>query len=382
MTTKRYLCILLCVSIISLLLGCWDYTGLDEMALVAGLAIDIDEETGEYLVTFEILDLGKSTEDAGSRSILTESKGKTIFDAARNAKMKNENKLYFGDALVVIVSKRVAEEGGLFGVIDWFLRDNETREVVKLCMSQMDTAKKILESKSDETVVVSYQLNDIIEEDNKVTLSTRKSEIFEMYNILKGEGICLAIPAIVSDDSGKGVKTNGVAIFNGDKAIGQLSAIETKYFLFAADFVEGGLLNFSSTGGEKEDITLEISKNKTKRSVSYDEEAFILRVEMETEVVVGEVQLPIDLLEKSVYENIQQKAEEKLEKKITDVIRKVQSEYGADIFGFGNLVYKRQNHLWDEIAPDWKTYFANAEVEVSSKVKIINTAHINSTAKK
>jgi len=379
---KKAISALLGVLLTGMLSGCWDYRGLDEISLVAGFTIDIDDETGLLQLNFDIVDLSVPIEQVGTKTFILQSEGETIFDAIRNAKMKNNSKLYFGDTKIVIVSRAVVDKYGVFPVVEWFLRDNETRENAYIAVAQTEKAKDIFQYKLRENSVASLDLAEIIKEDSKVTSSTVSSEIYEVYNTLKEEGVSLTLPALANlkkNDQTSLPAANGVVIFRNDKIIGELTPQETKYFLFATNRTKGGLFPFSSTGNGEKDVTLEIAENKTKRSFEYADGVITVMIETDSKVYVGEVMREANLLEKGVHESLKTMAEETLKEEITKLIKKVQSEYKSDIFGFGKLIHKKDKELWKEISEDWEQMFPEIEIEVSCKITFLDSAHVKNT---
>jgi spore germination protein KC len=81
---KKYILILLIISSILLLSGCWNYREIERLAIVSGLAVDKDENSGEYLLTTEIVDVKETMGKTTLTSKKIDSKGKTILDAIRN----------------------------------------------------------------------------------------------------------------------------------------------------------------------------------------------------------------------------------------------------------------------------------------------------------
>lgn len=84
-TFKRFfsfaMLILLCVS----LCGCWDYRGLDQLIFVSGIAVDKNPETGDYMVTYEIMNMQGNIKQEGLSAKIVESTGRTIAEAVQNA---------------------------------------------------------------------------------------------------------------------------------------------------------------------------------------------------------------------------------------------------------------------------------------------------------
>jgi len=371
---KKTVCLLLISLLIFPLSGCWNYRGLNEMSIVTGVAIDKDPKSGNYQLSFEVVDLSVPIKEEGLNGIIIESEGKTLFDAVRNAKKRVTNKLYFGQAQIVVVSEEIARSGEISSIINWLLRNDECRETTNVIISQEKTARDIIISKGIGQGIVSTEIQEIVESDKKVTSSTLSVELYKAFNILKAKGKSLALPAIhnVTNDGEPVVEVNGTAVFKDKKFIGYLTPDETKYYLFSIDEIKGGVLTFSSAGEGRDDVTLEISRNITKSSFDFIDGKVKILIHTDTTVYLDEVGHN-DALDEKQIAALEDAAEAKLEYYISRVIQKVQSEYGSDIFGFGNMIYKKDLRLWNQLSDNWEEQFKVLEVEVQSSIQIINT---------
>jgi spore germination protein KC len=199
-----------------------------------------------------------------------------------------------------------------------------------------------------------------------------------VYNTLEGEGIDLTLPAVSNvDNNGEYIaKLSGTTVFKGQRLAGFLTSDESKYLLFTVDDIEGGLLTFPADGEGEDDTTLEIYKNKTKRSFSYKDGKLAIKLEPETDVFLAECKVDLDALDKQQISMLEKNGAKALAERMAQLIRKVQTEYGADIFGFGNLINKKDPALWKKLSPDWDTLFTQLEVVINAKVNIINTASV------
>ncbi len=74
--------------------------------------------------------------------------------------------------------------------------------------------------------------------------------------------------------------------------------------------------------------------------------------------------------------------QKQLKKKIETFINKIQSEYGTDIFKFGEKFMEKDVKKWKRVADKWEEVFRNSEVEVDAKVHIKNSALLYKTLKK
>lgn len=376
-TFKKSVCIFLAVFLACMLSGCWNYRGIDETTIIVGIAIDKNKDTGNFQLSYEIVDLTQDIKQTGTRSKIVDVEGKTLFEAARNAKKRLANKLFFGNTQVIIIDQKIAEDGMAY-IIDWFIRDSECRETISITISQEETARELLTAKGIDELLVAYEMKKIIEQDTKVTGYTKGVEVYNFFNMLHEEGLCPVAPAfhIIKNDEERVTEVNGVSVFKGDKLVGFLDPIETNRFLFVMDEIKTGVFSLSSKDDGSDDITLEIFKNKTDTTYSYENDKVKFHIKTLTEVYLGELHFETDLLDKEILEMIKLNAEKKLKKEITEVIKKVQTQFGSDIFGFGNMIYKTNPKLWEKIAPDWDERFKSMDFEVTCEFLIINTASL------
>ncbi len=369
------------LALLFVLNGCWNYRSLNDIALVAGMAVDMDPESKEYKLAFEIVDLNGDIASSGPKAKLIESRGKTIFDAVRNAKKRLEKRLFFGNAQVLVMSEEIAKDGHIMHLIDWFLRDAELRETAHVIVSQEKTAAEILNVKGVNNAVVAYEIENIVTDDKTATSSTSDLMLYQIYNTLHAEGLSLTLPAFhkVINDGEPACEVNGSAVFKEQILLGYLTPEESKYLLFVLDEVKGGILTLSAKGHEQDDVSLEISQNKTKQSFSVEDGKLKVTVDTETNVYLAEIASEFDALDEEKVTSLEAAAGAKLKQGIEDMIRKVQSEYRSDIFGFGNTIHKKNSKLWSSISGYWEDLFPTLEVTVHSKISIVNSAYSKST---
>ncbi|NLO46745.1 MAG: Ger(x)C family spore germination protein [Clostridiales bacterium] len=378
---RRLIACVLMAAMLAPLGGCWNYRGLDEIMIVMGSAIDKEQGSENYRITYEIIDLNKPVKAQGINTVIVSSEGKTKFEAARNAKKKVSNKLYFGHTQVFVISEEIARNEEIGGIIDFLLRDAETRETACLVVLRGKTAREIFETKSLSNIAVSNEIHDIISNDQKITSSTLRVPIYEIFNTLKSEGKALVLPAFHRvDNNGETVnEANGIAVFKEEKLAGFLTPEETKYFLIATNKTKGGILPIASEKSGHADAALEISKNKTKLSFTARGDKVKVKIKTETIVYLGEILKDINTTDLAKIAELQDIAEKKLEANIMSVIKKTQSEFGADIFGFGRMIRKKDFKLWNRLKDNWDEQFRSLKVEVRSDVKIVNTAYLMKT---
>ncbi len=370
---KKVACVLLSVFLLFPTAGCWDYHGLNEITIVSGVAVDFDASNGDYMITCEIVDNTSMKNQVLSK--IVEARGKTLLDAVRNAKRRAMNKLYWGNTRVAIIGRDMASQIGVSSVVDWFLSDPECRETVPLIISNEKTAGDLLKTEQ----FGSYMLRNIINDDQFDTSSIRSLSMYQIYNILKAQGESLTLPIfhLAENDGKKLVETYGEALFKDDKMVGMLNAEESKYYLFAVNGVNGGVLPLYSANKNHYDITLEIANSKSKTSFTNESGAVTMQITINTNVYLEEVNIDESLVDEALLHRIEFRAEEMIEQRIKSVVQKVQKEYGTDVFGFGNQIYKKNPSLWETMKSGWDTNFQKIKVNVTSKVTILNSAFLD-----
>jgi spore germination protein KC len=350
--------------------ACWDYREVDRLTIVTGFSID-KANNGGYLFTIEVVDLQGATSDKPVKSVLIESEGEGLLSAARNTVNKNYPRLYIGHTTIIILSQEVARDGVL-KVLDLVFRDAETRLNINLLVSKDKTAGEILKAKALAEELVSVEINNMLEE-QRILSKALPVPAYKFVNSLAEDGISGIMTSVCtgSNDEEKVVKLCGTAIFKGDKLQGFISDEETYALSFILDEVKGGVI-VANTGTEtdEEKISLEIRKSSTKINPEYTDGQLSVKVKIDTEVSLGEVASKKDFTDEKGREELKKITEKQLKEKIESMISKIQTDFGSDIFGFGNCFYKKLPTVWKEKRNEWDKLFRDLEVTVETNVEI------------
>ncbi|NMC56835.1 MAG: Ger(x)C family spore germination protein [Eubacteriaceae bacterium] len=371
---KKFFVFALILLFVVPMFGCWDYVTLPDTGVVLAMAVDKDPATNNYKLAFDIIDMKNSSKDKGIKDIIVESEGVTIFDAIRNAKRKLAVKVFFGNMEVIVVSDELARTEGIMNIVEFMIRDQEPRETLNILISQEKTAKELLLLQGI-TNMSGSELHEIVHEDRKVTAKTENVELFEIFNMLEGKNQQLALPAFhkVKADDKETFESNGCAIFKEDKLIGYLSPDDTFYYLMITDKLQGGIMNLQV---QKDRLTaFEIYKSKTKLSYEYDKKTDKFKMIIGIEIFASIHDFPgqNELIDENNIKNMQEAAQKGITDNIKRVVSEIQNNYDSDIFGFGELIYRKNPKLWKNISKDWDKYFKNLEVEVKPHVQIKET---------
>jgi len=378
---KKFLLIPIILSSL-LLCGCWSYRGLDEIEIVSGMAIDKGTGENKYKITLEIFDVSSSSKDEGSKQKILQAEGKSIFDAVRNAKRKLLRRPYFSHMDVVFINKEIAAEEGLYSIVDFFLRDGEMREAIYFVISKEESAETLFQGEPADSPILSVQISHSIRDDNKSTSSTYDSNLIDVYNSLMSPGLEVTLPVVhlTQNEDHKVAELDGISVFKKDKLQGFLSPQETKFFLLIMDNMEGGILTLPIKENHAKTIDLEIVRSKTKKTFERNNGKIKIIIEPHIKAFLAGINYPVEKIDEEYLSQIEKLGEEFVKKETLDLVKKIQSDYAVDIFGFGNLIYKKEPKYWEEIVKDWDNHFKNLEVEVKPTITILNTAFVRNNA--
>ncbi|HAN44762.1 MAG TPA: hypothetical protein DCP97_05160 [Ruminococcaceae bacterium] len=376
MKALKLTCIMLAIPLF--LTGCWNYREIETMSIVSGMAIDKGRSGYKYHITYQYADITGNA-DQGIKPALVESDGDTLFDATRNAISQVEKKLFFSDCKIVVISKDLAQEG-IVPLLDWFLRDAETRITVECIVSDEEKASDLLKQEPNTEKISAFTINRIIDNSVKHLGKFPDMALYKVNSVLNGKGISLVLPLMAMRDSAtpKAPEIIGTAVFKGDKMIGSLDDMDSRYLMYIKNQLKGGLI-IANINSKENNTTLEISKSKTKCTPSVDMATgkASIKLKVETEANIAEENSEGTNISDLGIEAVQDYVAQNVKTGIINLIKKVQSEYKSDIFGFGSCIYKNEPEYWKKYGEQWDKIFPTVEVEADVKIKINNTAVAN-----
>jgi len=380
----RKIILLLCLILSNsmLLCGCWNYVDIEKLSIVTGFSIDKNPQGDKYLLSLEVVDFEMSGKEAKEADKHIEAEGKTIFDAIRNVLNITGKKMYWAHANTIIISQEIAKEG-LSPVLDIIYRDPEIREEMYVLISTDKTAKEVLEQE----ILLAQSSADNIENMMNSQKSVGKAMPVRAYELIKSlqeSGISIALPTIhLERNTGKKTSVlNGTAIFKSDKLVGFLDMEETRAFLYVVDKINAGVitLNEDSTN-QMDNISLEIFKSKTKVKPEYSDKKLTMKIDIKPQVSIGEIGTDVDYIKKN-RDKLKKDADKNISTSVEKLIKKVQKDYGTDIFGFGKLVKANIPSVWKEDETDWDKHFKELNINVNADITIKNSGLVYKTMKK
>ena len=364
----------------SMLGGCWSNTEIRELALVMGAAIDAGEDDGYYNLTIQLAKT--SPDESGSNgpsgtsysNISASSRGMQMGLEALS--MQTDRKLYLGHNQIIVVSKEVAENG-IIDIIDFFVRNPDSRSTVMMYVAEKD-AGEILAITGSHASLPSAYLTDIINAQlgfNEIATASIFGVVSDLLSDTDSAFLPLVAP-VEDDAEDPRAQLIGTAVFKDDKMVTSLNAFETALLLTTKGRGEDKVFQLETEEGY---VTVKVLQCTSKIDAVFDGnnlEKMVLSVDMGVKVVESSINLNfIDEVER---QKINDMINEKLTNGYVDLISHTQ-EYGTDIFGFGNLLYRYHYHKTKDMVNDWDEVYKTLPIEVKVKGEVTSTGTIVST---
>lgn len=388
----KKLTLILATFIIAITLtGCGGYEELNNLSIVTAVAFDKTDD--EYELSFLIANSpkeGSSVKEGEAKTTVYSGKGKTIAEASKDIEQIVPKQVYLGHINVVVISEDIAKDGFL-KTADWLLRNPQTRKKFYLLQAKDEEAKNILKIVSPLESFPSQSIATLIESNSEtksiatsITYSNFISQILE-------KGYDPVLPSItISGNVKKGSNEKNL----------ETTEPESYLVLGPLAIYKGDKLKGFST--EKESWAINVLKNEAKElnyNVKYQNEnisiethslksAIKIKNEKNIEITISgvgdiySINNEIDIQDYKEINKIEKAWATSLKNDLSKVIKKIQSKYKADIFGFGNLIYKNDPKTWEKLEKKWNNqYFPNLNVKIKTNLKINATGSLINVVK-
>lgn len=370
---------LMLLLILFLLTGCWNYQELNSLAIATGFAVDIVDD--EYEVTVLISNSQKessSDSKSSASSAVYKGKGKTIEEAIKDSSMAISKQIYVSHIEVLVLSEEVAKNKTL-EVVDFFFRYPQTRNEFFVVIAENCKAGDTFLVTTPLETFPSQNITKNIEVTSKLQGYIYSVTFNDFIKNLIEEGISPVLPTIsIIGDIEEGNKDKNIeqnepstylklgmmSVFKKDSLIDISEKEQSKGINFLNDEVITTLIRTKQDDGF---VIVELNDSKTKINVEI-KDIPNYKVSINATGTITEVSDNIDIEENEIIEQIKNSSIEEIKKYCIEAINYAK-KLKTDIFGFGNLVYKKDHKLWNKIKDKWEEEIFN-QIEVEFDIKL------------
>jgi spore germination protein KC len=175
-----------------LLTGCWNYRELNDMAIASAIAIK--RENDKFVVSVQIMNSKKGSSSGSSStggdstpiSVLT-AEGETIHEAIRNISLISPRQVYIGHMDLLVLDEKIAYNG-INEIIDFFMRDPESRKQFKVIISKNNDPGELIKILTPLENIPSKDLVAGLKTSNKIKSSIIEVIYDELLSNIYSEG--------------------------------------------------------------------------------------------------------------------------------------------------------------------------------------------------
>lgn len=396
MKTRVIILIILAV----LLNGLSDARELNELSILSGIGIDVDEE-GNYIITTQVLNTQKASQSSGNNSsgssvIVYETTSKSIHEALRDIIKKSPNKLYIAHLEVVLLSEEVAKEN-IKDTLDFFLRDheesnnfmvvvskeNKPQEILKqLSATNSDPCKTIFESiKSTceyEGSTVDYLLYDSLE----MILNDKKELVLASISLDEENDEEEAIQTLANSDKNEKQSSSDeniaskntfivteLAYFKDGKFKGYLSKDDAIIYNLLCSKLKKCVL---SVNEDKDLLTFDIIKASSNVKPIYENGKYKIKIDVNINATISEEGEDVRKSNNNKFKEYTKEAQNSIKNDINTMLENCEYKYKTDILGLNNLIYKKCNSSYNKLNNiNFEKYSSYASFDINVKINFL-----------
>lgn len=368
--------------------GCWDRTELNDLALELGWGLDLAknnqvEISSQFIVPSKLTAAGQSGGRGGvEKSFFVESGiGTDTLQAVENMQAKVSRRIFRGHRRVIVIGEALAKHG-LLSFLDTYSRDPEVRLRADIFVVKGDTAKRFLETSyplesipAQAALKLHKQIGGLGDVAFKNFLADASTEgscpVMPVMKILSNFAESDEITENTKNTAGnKGFAYSGSAVFNQDlKLVGYLNPKETKEVIW----IKGQLKFLTLTGFISQangNVSLDLTKLGNKIQPTLRGNTIKISVILTGQGLVRENTTNLDLTQAKNIQMIENALNNEEAMRVEQVVKKVQQEYGTDIFGFNQAIHRKYPDQWKMLKKNWDKEFSKVEVTVQTHLTV------------
>lgn len=364
--------------LVSLLSGCWSSVEIHDIAFINAMAVDLNK-SGEYDVSILISNpsaifsqsfIGKTGGNQQNKYLIETATGRTIFDAVGKLSHSIPEKLYFGHMDAVLFGEKVAREK-MAASLDYFYRENQFRPNIRILVAK-GKATDFLNNTPEFNTTLGLEILDFTKP-NRYANNKKVIDISQFMKVFRrdtSDAITvvlttsnkLGIKAKVEDQDSKNkqlknpkvTSVDGAAVFKKGKLIGFLEQKETHGLSWIKGEMENEIIPLACGRNDEGYVSVTIRKNSSEYLPLIEEKRNSLTVSIDVEAEIGEVTCPTIDLNTEQINHLNQELANHIKKEAKVGLDKVQKKWQADVFGFGEAIYREYPIEWHEMAPNWR----------------------------
>ncbi len=348
-------------------------TELSDLMIIQGIGVDY--EKGSFNVTVEILNNEQSGSPNGNSSSenktkIYSAKGKTVSEALRMLTSQSGNLPLFAHNRVIVINEDLNEKT-IADVLEFFVRNYDSRASQLLCISKGKKAEDVIRAKLLQDTVKSEILENLLEESYKQSLIPRV-RVIDAVNVLDNKNAVLCIPAVEVKKNGENedYQLSGCALYDENgRVLTFLDKESSKGISFLTNKVKKGFLTESlPNDGE---FTFVINKSKTKYSVSTENGQLRYHLTVDISCDLDEIgESERRKTDRQIMADLKATVKKAVVQRMEQTLNSLQSQQIGDCIGYCKVLELKKPQLYNTVKDNWKETFNTIQTTVTVNVTI------------
>ncbi len=369
---------------ILLMSGCKDGSNIEINKLGIVSALGVEKEGDEYILTAQIINIKKNTEQGVSETsdvITYTQRGRTIFEAARKITLNSSKKLYFTHMKLVIVDDSILNSNP-HDLVDFFSRDSESMLNFYILASTEDKPDDILKTLTPFENIPAEYIVEVLKV-SETNYGVTYLMTFEQYlDDLITEGVDPAFTKIslTSKDEKKNekeslnsselssyIKLGNILVFDENEQLIELTEDESAVYNMIKNTAKNSVLTFTCKN-EKYYYSVELLNEDVK--VKFNEKKSAINFDINIVASISDYNCEEELLKDGTLDYLKKSMAKKL-KYDMDLLFNKSLKYKSDFLGTGLHIKAYHKNYFDFKKGSWSEEgFLNVSLDANVKAEL------------
>jgi spore germination protein len=359
--------------------GCWDRVELEDIGIVLGVAIDEsatkaakkqekEELKGQakerkhilmvhhFIIPQEVEGKTRTGKNKPYSNVINE--GETIFEIVRELSTRVARPPNYEHLKVIVISEEIARSTDLRDIINFFLRNPESRRTIKMLIAK-GKARETFEKKPPIMANPALKMAKMIENTKKTLRMAPEMTLGDMSEKLTSETSFVMQRVVTTVINGKT-----------HKMVGWLGEDEMEGLNWMSGKGKAGIVKGTDQKTGKT-MVYEVGKMRSRIKPKVQGNNISFTVDIETEGSLREDWLePGNAFKENLIKRAEKAAEMEIKRLTQKALTKTQKKFKVDVAGFGKQLSIYYPKVWKEVKKDWDKHFSKIPVDINVKVQI------------
>lgn len=400
---KKIVCLLLTLTLSCFsLTGCYSTRGLETLAYAVAIGIDKGDGNNKFKVTLQLAVLSDSSSDGGGstqsqQSTITSVDCSSIDSGISLINSYISKKVNLSHCKAVVFSEEFAYDGlseELFTLINNLEIRPDCNIIISRCnaLDYLQNVQPTLES-------VSARYYELILNSSEYTAYSQNIALKDFYNSLLNSSSSpyailgginnkstqeLSTTSSIYDSEGSykadeapiispnGIENMGLAVFSGDKLVGELNGAETLSHIIVTNNLKSAIITIPNPYKQGSVISVYITQaKKTKNSLKFVNNCPYITCDISINGNVLSLEEGLDYSNAEVVKTLEEYTNSYIKENILSYLYKTAKEYKTDIASFGRFGLKNYLTWQDWVDSNWASNYQNSffSVNVNSTIQ-------------